>query len=136
LVDDDMNEHAGRLDYVAPVFRVADLGRSLAYYRDRLGFEIEFVYEGFYASVVRDGCRVHLRCAPPTARDQAAFEAAEHLDACFGVRRADALASRLAASGALFSVPLRRMPYGTEFYVKDPDGYVLGFVQPPDAERP
>jgi hypothetical protein len=22
------------------------------------------------------------------------------------------------------------MPYGTEFYVRDPDGYILGFVQP------
>ena len=85
---------------------------------------------------MRDGCRVHLRCAPPPARDQAVFEAAEHLDACFGVQGAGALASRLAAAGALFSVPLRRMPYGTEFYVRDPDGYVLGFVQPADAETP
>ena len=25
------------------------------------------------------------------------------------------------------------MPYGTEFYVRDPDGYILGFVQPKDA---
>ena len=29
-----------------------------------------------------------------------------------------------------FSVPLRQMPYGVEFYVRDPDGYVLGFVEP------
>src|SRR5688572_19743004 len=35
------------LSYVAPVFRVTDLPRSLAYYRDRLGFEVEFDYEGF-----------------------------------------------------------------------------------------
>jgi hypothetical protein len=27
-------------------------------------------------------------------------------------------------------VPLRRMPYGVELYVRDPDGYVLGFVEP------
>jgi hypothetical protein len=74
-----------RLLYVAPVFRVADLGRSLAHYRDRLGFELELTDEGFYASVIRDGCRLHLTCSPPPARDQAAFEAAGHLDACFGV---------------------------------------------------
>jgi hypothetical protein len=27
-------------------------------------------------------------------------------------------------------VTLRHMPYGVEFYIRDPDGYVLGFVQP------
>ena len=26
-------------------------------------------------------------------------------------------------------MPLRKMPYGTEFYVRDPDGYILGFIQ-------
>jgi hypothetical protein len=27
-------------------------------------------------------------------------------------------------------VALRKKPYGSEFYVRDPDGYILGFVQP------
>jgi catechol 2,3-dioxygenase-like lactoylglutathione lyase family enzyme len=121
------------LRYIAPVLRVADLGRSLAYYRDRLGFDLEFNYEGFYASVIRDGCRVHLNCSAPPARDQKAFEAAEHLDACFGVEDAETLAKAFASSGADFSVKLRSMPYGTEFYVRDPDGYILGFIQPGDA---
>ncbi len=118
-----------KLTSVAPVFRVAQLDRSIAYYRDRLGFEIEFEYEGSYASVVRDGCRVHLKCSPPVARDAAAFEAEEHIDACFGVEGIEALASEVIASGASISVPLRQMPYGKEFYVRDPDGYVLGFVE-------
>ena len=30
------------LAYIAPVFRVADLARSLAFYRERLGFERNF----------------------------------------------------------------------------------------------
>jgi len=118
------------LTYVAPVLRVTDLQRSLAYYRDKLGFELEFDYQGFYASVIRDGCRVHLNCAAPLERDQKAFEAAEHLDACFGVEDAEALAHTFALSGAAFSVQLRNMPYGQEFYIRDPDGYILGFIQP------
>jgi len=33
---------AGRcLAYIAPVFRVADLAESIAFYRDRLGFQVE-----------------------------------------------------------------------------------------------
>jgi catechol 2,3-dioxygenase-like lactoylglutathione lyase family enzyme len=128
-----MSESASRLKYVAPVLRVTDLQRSLAYYRDRLGFDLEFNYEGFYASVVRDDCHVHLNCAAPLERDQKAFDAAEHLDACFGVEDAEALANALASSGAEFSVALRNMPYGREFYIKDPDGYILGFIQPTDS---
>ena len=130
-----MHQSPSRITFVAPVLQVSDLARSLAYYRDQLGFKLEFEYEGFYASVLRDGCRVHLNCATPAARDQQAFEAAEHLDACFGVVDAQALASELAAAGASISVGLRLMPYGQEFYVRDPDGYILGFIQPNDLEQ-
>jgi catechol 2,3-dioxygenase-like lactoylglutathione lyase family enzyme len=127
-----MRDTPGRLSFVAPVLQVADLARSLAYYRSQLGFELEFEYDGFYASVIRDGCRVHLKCSPPPARDQEAFERAEHLDVCFGVEDARALASQFAFTGAKISVQLRDMPYGREFYARDPDGYVLGFIQPGD----
>jgi catechol 2,3-dioxygenase-like lactoylglutathione lyase family enzyme len=125
-----MSEPASRLKYVAPVLRVTDLQRSLGYYRNQLGFELEFDYGGFYAGVIRDDCRVHLNCAAPPERDQKAFETAEYLDACFGVEDAEALANVFASSGAAFSVPLRAMAYGREFYIRDPDGYILGFIQP------
>lgn len=117
-----------KLNYIAPVFRVADLPRSLSYYRDKLGFEIEFNYADFYVGVFRDGCHIHLKKSdePPRA---AAFDPEEHIDACLGVHDAEALASQLAEAGARFSVPLRSMEYGKEFYVADPDGYILGFVE-------
>ena len=120
------------IGYIAPVFRVVDLARSIGFYRDQLGFELDFSYEDFYASVYRDGCYIHLNCAPPTPRDQAAFERAEHLDACAIVGSAETLAAEFSEAGATFSVPVRAMPYGTEFYVRDPDGYIIGFIQPAD----
>lgn len=123
-----------KLTNVAPVLRVAQLDRSIAYYRDRLGFAIEFEHEGFYAGVVRDGCRIHLKCSPPVERDAAAFEAAEHIDACFSVEGIELFASEVIASEASIAVALRQMPYGKELYVRDPDGYVLGFVEA-QAER-
>lgn len=127
-----MSDMQSSVTYIAPVFRVADLAKSIAFYRERLGFEVEFNYENFYASVWRDGCRVHLQCAPATPRDQAAFEREERIDVCVGVTDAAALSSAFSIKGADFSMPLRKMPYGTEFYVRDPDGYVLGFIQPAD----
>jgi predicted enzyme related to lactoylglutathione lyase len=42
----------------------------------------------------------------------------------------EALSASLAAAGVKFTVPLRPMPYGIEFYIRDPDGYILGFIQP------
>ena len=130
-----MHRIPSRITFVAPVLQVSDLARSIAYYRKQLGFDTEFEDEGFYAGVLRDGCRVHLKCAAPSRRDQQAFEAAEHLDACFGVVDAQALSSEFAAAGASISVPLRVMPYGQEFYVRDPDGYILGFIQPNDVDE-
>ena len=124
-----MNGRA-KLSYVAPVFRVSDLARSISFYREQLGFQLDFSYENVYASIHRDGCYLHLKCSTPMVRDQAAFERAEHLDACSLVSAVEALAREFAAAGATFSVPLRTMPYGKEFYVRDPDGYVIGFVQP------
>jgi catechol 2,3-dioxygenase-like lactoylglutathione lyase family enzyme len=124
-----MSTPSRSLNYVAPVFRVVDLNRSIAFYRDKLGFELEFNYAGFYASVMRDGYRIHLNCCTPPNRDQQAFEAAEHIDICIGVNDAGTLASQFTLAGITFTVPLRSMPYGKEFYIKDPDGYILGFVQ-------
>jgi catechol 2,3-dioxygenase-like lactoylglutathione lyase family enzyme len=125
-----MNDAQGRLTYIAPVFRVRDLKRSLAFYRDQLGFGLDFCSDDFYASVSRDGCYLHLQCADPPSRDQAAFERAELMDACVVVPDAEASSSVLASAGVPFTVPPRHMPYGVEFYIRDPDGYVLGFVQP------
>ncbi len=124
-----MNKGSENFTYIAPVLRVTDVTRSLKFYRDQLGFTVEFVYGGSYAGVCRDDCRIHLKCASPTPRDQTAFERAQHIDVCIGVQSIESLAAACAAAAVSFVVPLRQMPYGKEFYVRDPDGYVLGFVQ-------
>lgn len=124
-----MSEAPKTLSYIAPVFRVANIARSLAFYRDQLGFAVTFVFEGFYAGVSRDDCHIHLKHSPPTPRDQKAFEQDEHIDVSIGALNAAELSASFAAAGVPFVIPLRQMPYGSEFYVRDPDGYVLGFVQ-------
>ena len=125
-----MDDALGRLTYIAPVFRVPDLKRSVAFYRDQLGFDLDFIYEGSYASVSRDGCHIHLRCAPPAPRDQPPLAPDQFIDASIGVQNAEALSATFKSAGVTFAQPLRQMPYGLEFYVRDPDGYVLGFIQP------
>jgi hypothetical protein len=113
-----MNDARGTLTYIAPVFRVADLKRSLAFHRDQLGFGLDFTYEEFCASVSRDGCRVHLKCADPTPRDQAAFEGNEFIDACVVLQNVEGLSATFQSAGITIAVPLRQMPYGVEFYIR------------------
>lgn len=123
-----MHEQSRLLSHIAPVFRIKDMARSLSFYQAQLGFKLVYLYENFYGSVVRDGCHIHLQCRTPFVRDQTAFERDKHLDACVIVRDAQAPSRSLTAAQVTITVPLRQMPFGTEFYVRDPDGYILGFV--------
>jgi uncharacterized glyoxalase superfamily protein PhnB len=115
---------------IAPQFLVDDLERSIEYYRRCLGFEPDFVYEGFYASVSRDGCSIHLKCAPKTEADRTHRRQHEHLDAHIEVTNATALHDELTTRGATITTPLEDRPWSCrDFYVEDPDGYILCFSE-------
>lgn len=121
---------AVRVTSIAPQFLVDDLDRSIAYYRDRLGFQLDFVYEGFYASVSRDGFAIHLKCAPKTVADRAHRKTNEHLDAFIGVTGIRDLFREFQNSGANLIKPVEQRPWGsTDFYVEDADGYILCFSE-------
>jgi catechol 2,3-dioxygenase-like lactoylglutathione lyase family enzyme len=114
----------------APQLLVDDFAASIDFYERRLGFTRDFVYEGFYASVSRDGAVIHLKCAPKLEAERAHRRAGEHLDAYLSVVGIDDLHGELAGRGAPIVEPLERRPWGTrDFYVRDPDGYVLCFAE-------
>lgn len=114
----------------APQFLIDDLSASIAYYCDRLGFKQNFVYESFYASVSRDGFSIHLKCAPKTVADRTHRKQNEHLDVYVGVRGVDALFSELKSRGAHITRSLEIRPWSCkDFYVEDPDGYILCFSE-------
>jgi catechol 2,3-dioxygenase-like lactoylglutathione lyase family enzyme len=114
----------------APQLLVDDLERSLAFYEGRLGFAREFTYADFYAGVVRDGAVIHLKCAPKLAAGRAHRAAGEHLDAYLIVTGIRDLHDELARRGAPIVKPLEERPWGMlDFYVEDPDGYVLCFSE-------
>ena len=115
---------------LAPQFLVDDLPAAIAWYRDRLGFEADFVYESFYASVSRDGFSIHLKCAPKTAADRSHRKENEHLDASISVRGIETLFAELTANGANIIRSLEARPWGRkDFYVEDLDGYLLCFSE-------
>jgi catechol 2,3-dioxygenase-like lactoylglutathione lyase family enzyme len=122
-----------RVTSFAPQFLIDDVDRSIAYYR-KLGFTFGDPWKGFYAIGHRDGLEVHLKEAP---RNQAARQWRrdnEHLDASAGVDGIEAFYEQCVANGVTVIKPLAATAWGTkDFYIEDPDGYIISFGGRPDA---
>ena len=101
---------------------VADLERAIRFYTGTLGFELSFRYEDFYAGVVKNGFSLHLKEGKPHGN-----KVNGDIDLIFTVADVEGVYRVLA--GQAIVEPLREMPYGKEFYLEDPDGYVLAFLQ-------
>jgi uncharacterized glyoxalase superfamily protein PhnB len=114
---------------IAPLFFTTDIPGTLAYYKDKLGFECQGTWHDppVYAIVARDQNAIHFRCAePPTANPDKYAD--ELLDAYLSVDDADALYAEFAAKGVEFTRELGDTAWQTrEFVVKDCDGRLLAF---------
>lgn len=116
-----------RITSFAPQFLVDDIERSMAFYR-KLGFVFGEPYGGFYAIGKLDGFELHLKEAPKNAFERQHRKANEHLDAVAGVDGVKAYYERCVANGAAILKPLAPTDWGTkDFYVEDPDGYIICF---------
>ncbi len=119
---------------IAPFFIVRDLTSALAFYRDRLGFEI--IFEGpaddpFFGIVRRGGAMIMLKDVGVAPLPNCQREPAARWDAYLNVPDPDALAAKFAARQVAFSAPLKDDDDGLRgFEVKDADGYVLYFGRP------
>ena len=118
-----------RIKQMSPQFLVADINRSIDFYTDKLGFDIDFRYEDFYAGIIKDGFSIHLKSGQPSIEERKNKRNNEDLDVVFSVDGIEDLYRGLADKFVKFTQPLRKMPYGKEFYVADPDGYIISFLE-------
>ncbi len=67
---------------IAPVFFTMNIPPTLAYYKDKLGFDCLGTWQDppVYAIVARDDCAIHFRCAEPPTSNPEKYEE-ELLDA-------------------------------------------------------
>ena len=119
---------------IAPFFIVRSLRLALAFYRDRLGFEI--LFEGpaddpFFGIVRRGGAMIMLKDVGVEPLPNCEREPGARWDAYLDVPDPDTLAAEFASRDVAFSAPLKDDDDGLRgFEVKDADGYVLFFGRP------
>lgn len=123
-----------RVTSFAPQFLVDDLARSITFYQ-KLGFTFGEPWEGFYAIGQLDGLELHLKEAHKHDEERRPRRENEHLDAAAGVDGIEAFYAYCTASGATILKPLTATAWGTkDFYVEDPDGYIVCFGGRPAAD--
>lgn len=125
-----MGVYAGfKIKAMSPQLLVTDIERSIEYYASILGFDLDFIHEDFYASVSKERYSIHLKLVDSLPRKQSDQPHERNLDVVFSVEGIDELYGELSGKPSGISQPLRQMPYGKEFYLSDPDGNVLGFIE-------
>jgi catechol 2,3-dioxygenase-like lactoylglutathione lyase family enzyme len=123
---------------IAPFFIVRNVPAAMAFYRDRLGFEITFQGPGgddiFFGIVQRGAAMIMLKDVgvepvPNYTRD--IKKGIARWDAYLHVPDPDALADEFSSRQVEFFHPLKDDDDGLRgFEVKDADGYLLFFGRP------
>ena len=116
---------------IVPILFVRDVPGSAAFFQEKLGFGIDFLYGAppFYGSVSRGEACLHLRCVrQPNFVELAARELSLIL-ATVEVSDVHGLFEEFRGRGVEFGQAPTKQPWGgTDFHVRDPDGNVISFV--------
>lgn len=120
---------------ISPCFIVSSVDETVAFYRDRLGFETRFLEpaeDPFFAIIGREGTQIFVKSdkevTPLPNHKRHRFM---RWDAFVYVPDPDALAAEFTEHGAAFSEPLKDTHDGLRgFEVMDPNGYILFFGRP------
>lgn len=123
------------IEHISPFFIVSDVDRTIAFYRDKLGFETRFqkpARSPFFAIIGRGGAQIFLKSEKNVAPlPNPSRHPSMRWDAFVYAPDPDALAAEFTGQGATFSVPLKDTHDGLRgFEIRDPDGYVLFFGRP------
>jgi len=120
-----------RLTRAVPVIFVTSVAASAEFYRNTLGFAIDFLHghPPFFGSVSRDAACLHLKfvhqpvlVVDPQDRDG-------FIVAVVNVDNAKTLYAEYVAAGAVFDQRLKKQPWGGhDFVVRDPDGNGICFI--------
>jgi catechol 2,3-dioxygenase-like lactoylglutathione lyase family enzyme len=112
-----------RMAAAIPILAVPDVTASAGYFREVLGFTVEFVWGNppEYAGIERDEAEIHLRADGGVV--------SEHRVAIL-MDGVDAYHDEVRQRGAEVTVPIGDRDYGIrDFAVRTPDGHFISFGQ-------
>lgn len=118
-----------RIKKISPQLLVSDIEHSIEFYTKKLGFGVEFRYEDFYAGIIKDSCSIHLKSGKPSIEERKGKSENDDLDIVFSVEGVDGLYEEFVNKSVDIVQPLCDRLYGREFYIADPDGYILAFLE-------
>jgi catechol 2,3-dioxygenase-like lactoylglutathione lyase family enzyme len=122
-------------EHISPFFIVSDVDQTIAFYRDKLGFETRYQQPNrnpFFAILGRGGAQLFVKSEKsivplPNPKRHPSMR----WDAYVYASDPDALAAEFTKLGATFSIPLADTHDGLRgFEICDPDGYVIFFGRP------
>lgn len=122
-----------------PTLTVQDVDASLAFYRDRLGFNVDFSLQDekgktYLGSVELGDTVIMFESPDPNQTDhlQRGFNSELSLTICFSdTHDLDALFTDLGRNGVQIECEIANRPWGNrDFTIRDPDGYKLILAKP------
>lgn len=127
-----MTEEAPSIRQIWPLLAVEDIGRSIDFYRDRLGFAVvgQAESEGrvFWCRMSRSSASIMLQQAEDD--DGPAGERGRGVTLYFICDDADSMHADLSSRGLRLAAP-SLAPYGMkQVFVPEPDGYSICFESP------
>jgi len=106
--------------------RTTDLGRSMRFYVDVLGFELAFVHGDFYAGLSAGGQMLHLKRVDAPDPSIAFVAAGDHLHLYIETDDAASFAAAIVARGVALARPIQETAWGTrEFVIRDDQGHTV-----------
>lgn len=111
------------LSRIAPEIPVDDLSQAVAYYTQKLGFDLAMEIGNEYAIVQRDGIALHLFHDRPRSSARAGLHIFTH--------QLEDLHAELFQRGATITAPITLRSWGNrDFRVADTAGNTLKFTEP------
>ena len=120
-----------RLTRAVPVLLVANVEASAEFFKNTLGFAIDFLHgePPFYGSVSREGACLHLKFVHEPVLTVGAHDRDGFIVAFIEVENVKALYAEYVAAGTTFDQKLEKQAWGgRDFIVRDPDGNGLCFA--------
>ena len=125
-----MNASAqSKIKKMSPQLLVTDIEHSIEFYTKKLGFDVEFRYEDFYAGIIKDSYSIHLKSGKTSIEERKSKREKDDPDIVFSVEDVEELYEEFVNKSVDIVQPLCDRPYGKEFYLADPDGNILAFLE-------